>query len=382
MTDAPAPIPVAALADAPAEPPADPPVVRRRRVALRLPPWLGAAVVTAGLVWATAHREPKFLDPANLVGIVRDQSAVGILAVGMTGVIVAGGIDLSVGSMMVLAGGVGLKVLDRVLGHFAVPVPDGVPPLPPTIAHDVLAVVAMSAVTLAIGLAGGFVNGFLVAKGRLPSFIVTLAALLALRSGAQWAANGGQFHPAQDSPALAAVGGGWPIPHTDTFRAARRHVPVPLRVPYESVVWAAVAVGGMVVLNRTRLGRYAVAVGSNPRAARYSAVAVDRVRLTTFALSGLLAGVAGFLLAAKNDAVSSGGDAVNFELYAIAAAVIGGAKMSGGVGSVLGSVIGALLLGVIDKVITYLDVNSQAHGVVIGGIIIVAAFAQRGRRAE
>jgi ribose transport system permease protein len=355
---------------------------RRHGLGLRLPPWLGALIVTAALVWATAHREPKFLEPANLVGIVRDQSAVGILAVGMTLVIVAGGIDLSVGSLMVLAGGVGLTVLDRTLRHFAVIVPEGAAPVPPTVAHDVLAVVAMAGVTLAIGLGGGIVNGFLVAKGRLPSFIVTLAALLALRSGAQWAANGGQFHPTHDSSVLNDVGGGWAIPHTNTYRGRRRNFVVPLRVPYESVVWAAVAVGGMVALNRTRLGRYAVAVGSNPRAARYSAVAVDRVRLTTFAISGLLAGVAGFLLAAKNDAVSSGGDALNFELYAIAAAVIGGAKMSGGVGSVLGSIIGALLLGVIDKVITYLDVNSQAHGVVIGAIIIVAAFAQRGRRAD
>ena len=354
----------------------------RRRFRPRLPPWLGALVVTAALVWATAHREPKFLDPANLVGIVRDQSAVGILAVGMTLVIVAGGIDLSVGSLMVLAGGVGLLTLDAVLGHFAVVVPDGAPPVPSTLAHDVLAIVAMAGVTLAIGLAAGVVNGCLVAKGRLPSFIVTLAALLALRSGAQWAANGGQFHPAHDSPVLTAVGGGWPIPNTNTYHGHRHNFVVPLRVPYESAVWAVVAVGGMVVLNRTRLGRYAVAVGSNPRAARYSAVPVDRVRLTTFALSGLLAGVAGFLLAAKNDAVSSGGDAVNFELYAIAAAVIGGAKMSGGVGSVLGSVIGALLLGVIDKVITYLDVNTHAHGLVIGGIIVVAAVAQRGRRTD
>ena len=359
------------------------PAAPRRRSGLRLPPWVGAFVVTGLLVLVTWHFEPKFIKPDNLINIVRNQSPVGILAVGMTLVIVAGGIDLSVGSLLVLAGGMGLVVLDKVLGHFA---PPGVEAgdVVPTVFHDVLAVVLAGATTLAVGLAAGWVNGILVAKGRLPAFIVTLAALLAFRSGAQCLADGGQFHPAHKSPALAAIGRGWPVPHTDTYggNPRRPHEPVPMRVPYESVVWAAVAAAGIVVLTRTRLGRYAVAVGTNPRAARYSAVPVARVRVAVFALSGLLAAVAAFLLAARNAAISSGNDAVNFELYAIAAAVIGGAKMSGGVGSVLGSVIGALLLGAIDDVIVYLNVNSQAHGIVIGGIIVVAALAQRGPRAE
>ncbi len=341
----------------------------RRRPGLRLPPWLGAFVVTAVLVAVTGWLNPTFLKPANLLNIAHEQSAVGILAVGMTLVIVAGGIDLSVGSLVALAGGVGVLVLDRLArtGHVS----------------DLLAVLAGGVTTLAIGLAAGTANGLLIAKGRLPAFIATLAALLALRSGAQWAANGGQFYPAQPSPWLAALDGGVPIPGTDVSVSRRPHHPVvPLRVPYELLVWGAVAVGGGVVLTRTRLGRYAVALGSNPRAARYSAVPVDRVRITVYAISGLLAGVAGFAEAARFQSVNSGNAGLFLELYAIAAAVIGGTRMEGGVGSVTGAVIGTLLLGVIRNVMVNLHVNSQAQGVVMGGIIVVAALIQRGRKAE
>ena len=370
MTVATDPIPADAV------PVVDYPAVPRQRAGPRLPPWVGAFVVTALLVTGTWYYQPGFIRTDNLINIVRAQSPVGILAVGMTLVIVAGGIDLSVGSLLALAGGVGILTLDKVLGHFA---KDGVEP---TQTQDVIAVVLAGGATLGVGLVAGWINGLLVAKGRLPSFIVTLAALLALRSGAQWIANGGQFHPTHPSPAFHWIGAGWPIPGTDTFRAHRPHTPVPMRVPYEAVVWFDVAVLGVIVLTRTTLGRYAIAVGSNARAARYSAVPVARVRTAVFALSGLLAGVAAFMEAAKNDALNSGNAGINLELYAIAAAVIGGAKMSGGVGSVVGAVIGALLLGVIDNVIVYLGLNSFAHGVVIGGIIVVAALAQRGPRTE
>jgi ribose transport system permease protein len=346
---------------------------RRRRSRLRLPPWLGALVVTAGLVAATGHFSPRFLAPANLMNIAEAQAATGILAVGMTLVIVCGGIDLSVGSLLALAGGVGILLLDALLGwHW----PDG------------LAVVAAALAMLGLGLTAGLVNGLFVAKGRLPAFIVTLAALLAFRSGAQWIANGGQFYPTHDSPAFRAAGEGYPIPNTDvSVNHHPHHRVVPLTVPYEVVVWAAVALLGMVVLNRTRLGRYAVAVGTNARAARYSAVPVARVRIWVFALSGLLAGVAAFTEAARFNSVNSGNAGVYLELYAIAAAVIGGARMEGGGGSILGSVIGSLLLGVIFNVMVHAEwhghaIPSQAQGVVTGGIIVVAALIQRGGPRE
>ena len=351
------------------------PARRGRRFGLRVPPWLGALVVTAALVALTGRLSPSFLRPANLMNIAETQAAVGILAVGMTLVIVAGGIDLSVGSLLALAGGVGVLVLDKAANGWGWP--------------GWLAVTAAAAATLGAGVAAGLLNGVLIAKGRLPAFIATLAALLAFRAGTQWAANGGQFHPSQDVPAFLAAGGGYAIPHTDVSVSRRPHHPVvPLVVPYEVMVWAVVALGGMVVLNRTRLGRYAVAVGSNARAARYSAVPVTRVRLWVYAISGLLAGVAAFMEAARFDSVNSGNAGLYFELFAIAAAVIGGTRMEGGSGSVFGSVLGTLLLGVIFNVIINLPavhmlgreftINSQAQGVVTGAVIVVAALIQRG----
>ncbi len=345
------------------------PVPVRGGRAFRLPPWVGAFVVTAVLVAVTGHLNPRFLRPANLIDIAHEQSAVGIVAVGLTLVIVAGGIDLSVGSLLALAGGVGVLVLDRLVHGGRVP--------------DWLAVVAAAATSVGLGLVAGLANGVLIAKGRLPAFVVTLAALLAFRSAAQWIANGGQFYPERPVPAFAAVNGGFAVPHTDVSVSRRpNHPVVPLEVPYELVGWAVVAVLGMVVLGRTRLGRYAVAVGSNPRAARYSAVPVGRVRLTVYALSGLLAGVAAFGEAARFQSVNSGDLGIFLELYAIAAVVIGGTRLSGGVGSVFGAVVGTLLLGVVNNVMVTLGVNSHAQGVVKGGIIIVAALVQRGPKAE
>ena len=350
------------------------PKVRSYRPRLRLPPWLGAVLVTALLIYGTSRLSPTFLRPQNLMDIVAQKAAVGILAVGMTLVITAGGIDLSVGSLMALAGGVGVLALGQMTAR-------GWSPW--------IAITVGAATMLAIGVVAGLLNGWLIAKRRLPAFIATLAALLAFRAGAQCIANGGQFRTPEPVPAFAAIGGGYGIPGTDVSVSKRpNHKVVPLVVPYEVMVWAAVAVAGMVVLNRTRLGRYAVAVGSNARAARYSAVPVARVRILLYAVSGLLVGVAAFMEAARYDSVNSGQDGLYFELYAIAAAVIGGTRMEGGTGSVFGSVVGTLLLAVIFNVLVsvteihyrwfHLSINPQATGVATGLIIVAAALVQRG----
>ena len=171
-------------------------------------------------------------------------------------------------------------------------------------------------------------NGLLIARGRLPAFIVTLAALLAFRSGAQWIANGGQFYPQHDSPAFRAAGGGVAVPHTNVSVSRRRVIP--LTVPYEVIAWAAVAAAGMVCAEPAPAwAGTPMAVGSNPRAARYSAVPVARVRVTVYALSGLLAGVAAFAEATRNSSVNSGNGGIYLELSAIAAAVIGGGPHGG-----------------------------------------------------
>lgn len=369
MTATPDPIQARPAAeDAAATPVLDYTAEKPARRRTRLPPWTGALVVMLLLGGITWFVEPSFRRPQNLLNIAQTQAAVGILAVGMTLVIISGGIDLSVGSLLALAGGVGILTLDKVAG--ATPGP----------ARDVTAVVLAALVTLAVGTAAGLVNGLLVAKGRLPAFIATLAALLAFRSAAAWIVNGGEFHPVRYAgAAFDAIGGGIPIHGTNISR--NRRLVIPLTVSYQIIVWLVAAVGAAVLLNRTRLGRYAVAVGNNPRAARYSAVPVDRVRILIYTISGLLAGVAGFMKAAEIKAVNSGNAGISFELYAIAAAVIGGTRMEGGVGSIFGAVVGALLLGVINNVLTLMNVNSQAQGVVMGVIIVVAALAQRQKAA-
>jgi ribose transport system permease protein len=152
--------------------------------------------------------------------------------------------------------------------------------------------------------------------------------------------------------------------------------------PTDVIAWIVVAAGGWVLLNRTRLGRYIIAVGNNSRAAHYSGIPVDWVKVITYSLLGMLVGVAAFTESARYNSVSTGTTGLFLELYAIAAAVIGGSRIEGGVGSIGGAVIGAMLLGIIRNGIVMLNVNSHAQGLAMGVIIIVAALVQRVRARD
>ena len=221
----------------------------------------------------------------NLVNIANEQTTVGILAVGMTAVIMLGGIDLSVGSVLAAsAGGLGIWVLNYVGASHS----------------DLMAVLAAGAVTLAIGASAGFLNGMLIAKGRLAPFITTLCGLLAFRSVCGWIANSGAiFAFPRDRAFFAKLGRGIPIPHTNISQKTSRRT-IPFEFPYAIVVWIVVAVIATIMINRTRLGRYIIAVGNNERAwARYSAIAVDRVKIITYTLLGLLTGLAALMEAAR-----------------------------------------------------------------------------------
>ncbi len=351
---------------------------------MRLPPWFGAALAITLLVAGTAFTQPSFLKVQNLLNIANEQASVGIVAIGMTIVIVAGGIDLSVGSLLVLAGGVGIVTLNWLSGHHF---------------SDVVAVLGCAAVVILVGLLSGFCNGLLISKGRVAPFIATLGALLAYRSAAQWMANGGNF-PVDQTPMFATIGQGVPIPHTNTnpyafktkeeiaamtprqtrFYLAHKDIVSPMMVPTGVIAWIVLAIAGSVLLNRTRLGRYIIAVGNNPRAAMYSAIPVDRVKIFTYLFLGVLVGIAAFIESARYNSVSTGTTGLFLELYAIAAAVIGGSRIEGGVGSIAGAVIGALLLGVIKNVMVMLNINAHAQGLAMGLIIIVAALVQRLRK--
>lgn len=323
---------------------------------------LGPLFALALLVGYSALREGTFLKPENVMNILRQNAFTGIVALGMTFVIVLGGIDLSVGSMMALIGGVGISVLNAALAR-------GI--------SEPVCVAGVIATCLWLGAILGLLNGWLIAKGRLAPFIATLGAMAAYRSLALSLADGGEFR----GPTASANGArlferlgasGVPLP----FHAAPG---VNVLLHWPSLAFVAAAVLCAVLLRRTRYGRYVIAIGSNDTAAMYSGVPVDRVRVLTYTLSGFLTAISAVLLATRMNSISSSNTGNFVELDAIAAVVIGGTRMKGGSGTILGTVIGVLILGVINNILNLTQVSPYLQGLVKGAIIIAAVLLQRSR---
>jgi len=315
---------------------------------------------------------------------------------GMTFVIISGGIDLSVGSLMAFAGGLGIWLMNTAIEapHITAAVAQAEQAgleVPYGAVRVALAglfewtglggsevwgvLIAVSAVLLA-GLAAGLLNGILIAKGRIAPFIATLGGLAAYRSLALALADGGEFRSASAELFKKLGAGGLNIPYL-TNRYGNALV---LRWPVLALIAAAVA--AHVVLNRTRYGRYVYAIGCNERAARYSAIAVDRIKIITYTLIGGLTGAAALLNSSRMNAVSSGQTGAMLELDAIAAVVIGGTRMTGGSGQVWGTVVGLLILGVIGNMLNLLQVSPYLQGLVKGAIIVAAVLVQHGSRTE
>jgi len=306
-----------------------------------------------GLVGENAE---LFRRPENLRNIVNQNAATGVVAVGMTLVIIAGGIDLAVGSIMALAGAVALTLVNRLIEGSG-------------LGEGAAVAIGMAAGLLA-GVGCGLVNGLLVAIGRIPAFIATLGGLVAFRSLTLALADAGEIRSA--SPNLFGSFGTLSFP---LIPLADRWLGVTLNI----LLFLAVAVVGQVVLSRTRFGRHLVAVGGNELAARYSAIAVGRVRIAAFAISGACAGLAGLMLSSRMNSVSSSQLGLNVELDAIAAVVIGGTSMAGGRGRVWGTVLGVLILAIINNMLVMRGVSVHWQGFVKGVIIILAVLIQRGR---
>ncbi|WP_448060476.1 ABC transporter permease [Cellulomonas hominis] len=271
---------------------------------------------------------PKFLTGANLLNVGVQASTIAVLAFGMTFVIVAGGIDLSVGSVAALSGMVSAWVFTTA----------GLPGW------------LSLAGGLVTGLVAGAVSGAAVAYGRLPSFIATLAMLSVARGLTLVLSDG---RPIATAPSVSALGG-------DVAG-----VPVPI------IVLVVAGLVAALVLNRSVVGRSMYAVGGNEEAARLSGIPVRKVLVTVFALCGLYAGLAGMLLAGRLDSAQPQA-ATGYELDAIAAVVIGGASLAGGVGRVSGTLVGALILAVIRNGLNLLGVSSFWQQVVIGLVIALA----------
>jgi ribose transport system permease protein len=304
-----------------------------------------------------------FIKPENLLNVLRQWSDRGIIAIGMTLVITLGGIDLSVGSLAALLGGVGILLMNRAIGN---EVGEGVS-------------VALAFMTiLTAGTAAGALSGLLVTYGRIAPFMATLGGLAAYRSLATVFVDGGEYR--SQSPHWFSVlgGGGIPIPGTNI--APRAPEPIPLLIPWPVLLFIVVTLIGWLVLNRSLLGRYILAVGANPRAAIYSGVNVNKVKLLTYTMLGLCTAIGAIIMASRGNSVSSSQSGALYELDVIAAVVIGGTRLRGGAGTIAGTVIGILILGVLGNMLNLLQVSTYWQGAVKGGIIVAAALLQRAEK--
>jgi len=282
---------------------------------------------------------PYFLTLENLLAIGLQMSVVAIMAVGQVLVIISGGVDLSVGSVLAISGVVATMLLN-----------DSTP---------------MGVALLAGVLPGsvcGALNGLLITKGQLPPFIATLGMMGVARGAALILTGGVPIFGLP--PRFAFLGGG---------RVASV-------IPFPVLVTLVLAVFGHILLSMTRLGRYAYAIGGNLQATRLSGVNVDGCLIRVYALCGFSAGLAGILLASRlNSGQPTAG--TGYELDVIAACVIGGASLSGGQGTVLGAMVGALIMGILRNGCNLLDISAFWQMAAIGAIILVAVFYdQRHRR--
>ena len=275
-----------------------------------------------------------FAKPANLMGIVKQASINGILACGMMFVILSGGIDLSVGSTVALAG--------VMAAHFAHP--------------DTYPLIVPILIAIAVGIGVGLVNGVGVAYGGIPPFIITLATMTAVRGIALIASGGSPVYGLSESFKGIASG---TIPGTIS----------PILAVYFLVI---IAISGF-VLTKTVFGRRIYMIGGNDIAAKVSGINVKKMRLSVYAISGGLAGIAGVLLASRTISGSPTAGQ-SYELDAIAAVIIGGISMSGGAGKWYGTLIGALLIAVLANGLDILNVSSNYQMIIKGAIIAIAVL--------
>jgi ribose transport system permease protein len=301
-------------------------------------------------------RGQSFLLFENLRNIIGQSAVVGMIAIGMTFVIISAGIDLSVGSLAALCGALAVLVLNK----FG---PSG----------DTVAILLCLVAAILIGTAAGLLNGILIAYGRVAPFVVTLAGLAGFRSLAVVLGKGGEIR--STVPAIDAIGfGGIPIP------GARLTNGDPVKLYWSAVAFVLVALAAGFVLNRTRFGRYVVAVGANEKAARYSAINTSTVKLAVYALTGGLCGLAAFFNLARMNSVGTGTVGTFYELDAIAAVVIGGTSLNGGRGRIWGTVVGIILMTLISNMMTAYRVDTNWQGLVSGLVILVAVLLQRGSK--
>ena len=299
----------------------------------------GPLIALLVLFATSALASPYFLHLRNLTNIMRQVSSTGVISLGMTFVIITGGFDLSVGSMLALIGGIGIMILNHLGGGAG-------------------AIIAVFIVSILMGALAGAINGFIITKGRVAPFVATLGTMSIFRSLILYISNAGEIR--SYSSLYPSVGMGYLI-----------GLPNP--------VWAffLLAVLFHVVLYHTRFGRYICAVGSNERVAVYAAIKSTWIKFYTYVIIGATVGISAVFLSSRLNSISSTNAGAGYELDAITAVVIGGTSLSGGSGSIINTLIGVLILGIINNMLNMLGVSPYLQGTAKGIVIIAAVLIQR-----
>jgi ribose/xylose/arabinose/galactoside ABC-type transport system permease subunit len=301
-----------------------------RRMLIRRLGQFAPVIFLVALMIVFAILEPRFLSSVNLFNVMRQISITGLVAIGMTFVILTAGIDLSVESRF----SVGAATEAAGYGWFPAMI-----------------------VAVLVGVAGGWLQGFSITRLKVPPFVVTLGGLSAFRGAALLIAGGGPISGFDQAYVWWGQGRIGPMP-----------------VP--AIVFLAFAALAHIVLTYTRFGRHVYAVGGNPEAARLAGLPVRRVLVLVYVIVGFFAGLAGFVLSARlNSSEAVAG--IGYELTVIASVVIGGTSLFGGTGSVWGTVVGSILIGVLLNGLVLLNVSPYVQQIIIGVIIVLAvAFDQ------
>lgn len=292
----------------------------------------GIYIIFLGIFIILSFANKAFFTKTNLINIAKQASTVAIIAVGQTFCLITGGMDLSSGSIMALAG-----VTSAMFG----------------LADNTNIVIAFI-VAIGVGMVCGLVNGVIISKGMVPAFIATL--------GMQQAARGMALLVTNATPVFG-------LSDTYTFLGSGKVFGIPMLIIVMLIVVAAAAF----LLNKTKFGRHVYAVGGNELSAHVSGINVTRVKLSVYILAGALAGLGGILLAGR---IKSGTPTMGegYELDAIAGAVIGGVSTSGGIGTIFGAVIGSLLMAMISNGLDLMNVSAYYQQIIKGMIIVLAVL--------
>ncbi|PRY76377.1 ribose transport system permease protein [Yoonia maritima] len=306
----------------------------------------GPAIALALLCILGFSLNTAFLSEGNITNLLTRSAFIGIIAVGATFVITAGGIDLSVGSMAAAIAGVMIILMNSLID---------------VLGTGTLTVVIGATSAIILGALAGLANGLLTTKGKIEAFIVTLGTMGIFRSLVTYFADGGTL-----SLSFEIRGTYRPVYYESI-----------LGVPIPVWVFIMVAISGWFLMNRTTFGRYCTAIGSNEHVAQYSAINVNKIKTWTYVIQGLCVALATVIYVPRLGSASSS-TGVLWELEAIAAVIIGGTVLKGGYGRIGGTILGALILTTIGNILNFTDlVSNYLNGTMQGLIIIVAVWLQR-----